>query len=87
VDPAARKPAARVLVLPALDPAALAGLAPGEPLPAEGSNEEREAVHRLTKSLAEAVRPNVAALQERGESMAGRAGWDGSSRTSFDSAP
>jgi 1-acyl-sn-glycerol-3-phosphate acyltransferase len=58
-------------VLPALDPVALAGLAPGAPLPVEGSNEEREAVHQLTKALANAVGPAVAEVQARAESMAG----------------
>jgi hypothetical protein len=57
-------------VLPALDPAELAGLAPDAPLPAQGSNEEREAVHRLTKALAEQVAPAVADVHARAEAMA-----------------
>jgi 1-acyl-sn-glycerol-3-phosphate acyltransferase len=54
-------------VLPALDPVELAGLAPDAPLPAQGSNEEREAVHRLTKALAEHVASTVADTHARAE--------------------
>jgi len=59
-------------VLPALDPVELAGLAPGELLPAQGSNEEREAVHRLTKALADRVAPSVAELHARAVAAEGR---------------
>jgi 1-acyl-sn-glycerol-3-phosphate acyltransferase len=59
-------------VLPPLDPLELAGLAPEAPLPARGSNEEREAVHRLTKALAERVASAVADVHARAESKAGR---------------
>jgi 1-acyl-sn-glycerol-3-phosphate acyltransferase len=59
----------RVLMraLPALDPLKLAGLAPGDPLPPQGSNEEREAVHRLMQALGERVAPAVAELHERAQ--------------------
>jgi len=46
-------------VLPALDPVALAGLSPADPLPEPGSSAERAAVHRLMAALAEAVAPAV----------------------------
>ncbi len=58
-------------VLPALDPIALAGLAPDAPFPVEGSNEEREAVHRLTKALADVVAPEVADVHARAETLVG----------------
>ena len=53
--------------LPPLDPLVLAGLAADAALPAQGSNEEREAVHRLTKALAERVGPVVADVHARSE--------------------
>jgi len=56
-------------VLPALDPIELAGLPPAAPLPAQGSNEEREAVHRLTKALAERLVPAVAEVHARAVRM------------------
>ncbi len=46
-----------VRVLPALDPSGLAGLAPGSPMPAPGSREERAAAH----AVAEAFRAATAA--------------------------
>jgi 1-acyl-sn-glycerol-3-phosphate acyltransferase len=52
-------------VLPALDPLELAGLDPADPVPTEGSNEEREAVRHLMKALGERVAPTVAGLHER----------------------
>jgi len=58
-------------VLPALDPLELAGLSPGGVLPVDGSNEEREAVHRLTKTLAERIAPAVAEVHARAEAVAG----------------
>ena len=42
-------------VLPSLDPVGLAGLVAGAELPAPGSPDEREAVHRLLRGLADAV--------------------------------
>lgn len=58
-------------VLPALDPLELAGLPPKAPLPAQGSNEEREAVHRLTKALVEGVALSVAEVHARAVGMEG----------------
>lgn len=46
-------------VLPPLDPRELAGLAPGEPLPAAGSSAERRATRRLTAAFEAAVAPDV----------------------------
>jgi 1-acyl-sn-glycerol-3-phosphate acyltransferase len=57
-------------VLPAMDPLELAGLASDAPLPARGSNEEREAVHVLMKALAERVAPAIADVHERAEATA-----------------
>jgi 1-acyl-sn-glycerol-3-phosphate acyltransferase len=57
-------------VLPALDPVELASLASGSPLPVEGSNEEREAVHRMTKGLVERVALAVAEVHARAEATA-----------------
>jgi 1-acyl-sn-glycerol-3-phosphate acyltransferase len=57
-------------VLPALDPLELAGLPADAALPAEGSNDEREAVHRLTRALSERVAPAVAEVHARAESQA-----------------
>jgi len=57
-------------VLPALDPVELAGLAPESPLPAQGSNTEREAVHLLTRAFAERVAPAVAEIHALAEATA-----------------
>jgi 1-acyl-sn-glycerol-3-phosphate acyltransferase len=57
--------------LPALDPVELAGLPAGDPLPEQGSNEEHEAVHRLTKALREVIAPAVAEVHARSEVPAG----------------
>jgi 1-acyl-sn-glycerol-3-phosphate acyltransferase len=53
--------------LPPLDPRELAGLGANDSLPAQGSNDEREAVHRLMKALAEGVAPAVAELHGHAE--------------------
>lgn len=52
-------------VLPALDPMALAGLAPGDPLPQPGSSAERRATRRLTKGFEAAVGAAVADVHAR----------------------
>lgn len=52
-------------VLPPLDPLALAGLDPSAELPAPGSTEERDAVHRLLAGLAEVVAGPVLEAHER----------------------
>jgi 1-acyl-sn-glycerol-3-phosphate acyltransferase len=54
-------------ILPPLDPLPLAGLEADDPLPAHGSNDEREAVHRLMKALADRVAPAVAELHARSQ--------------------
>jgi 1-acyl-sn-glycerol-3-phosphate acyltransferase len=52
-------------VLPALDPIALAGIGPGEPLPIAGSSAERRATRRLTDGFAAAVAADVADIHAR----------------------
>lgn len=52
-------------VEPALDPRALAGLAPDAPLPAPGSSAERRATRALTEAFAAAVGPAVADVHAR----------------------
>jgi len=52
-------------VLPALDPVELAGIGPGEPLPAAGSSAERRAARRLTDGFAAAVAADVADVHAR----------------------
>ena len=54
-------------VLPALDPVELAGLDRGDELPAPGSPAERDAVHRLLRSLGEIVAEPVRDAHERAE--------------------
>jgi len=54
-------------VLPALDPLELAGLDPGEPLPAVDSPAEREAVRRLVETLRERCAPVVVDAYRRAE--------------------
>ena len=58
-------------VLPPLDPLDLAGLDPGAPLPAPGSPEERNAVHRLLDGLAAGVAADVAEVHRRSEPAPG----------------
>jgi 1-acyl-sn-glycerol-3-phosphate acyltransferase len=53
--------------LSALDPLELAGLPPGAALPDAGTDEERQAVHRLLAALAERVSPDVAEVRARSE--------------------
>ena len=54
-------------LLPPLDPRALAGLAPGEPLPEPGSPAERRAVRALTAAFAEIVAPTLQDVHARAE--------------------
>lgn len=54
-------------ILPALDPRALAGIAPGDPLPARDSAEERAAVRRLLAGLADVVAGPVLEAHDRVE--------------------
>lgn len=54
-------------VLPSLDPVALGGVDPATDLPARGSVEERDAVHRLLAVLAATVAEPVRDAHERAE--------------------
>lgn len=58
-------------VLPALDPVALAGLAPGDPRPEPGSSAERRATRRLTEAFEVAVAPSVAEVHARSQPPGG----------------
>jgi hypothetical protein len=51
--------------LPPLDPVALAGLDPADPLPEPGSSAERKAARRLAEAFAELVAADVADVHQR----------------------
>lgn len=54
-------------VMPPLDPLALAGLAPGDPIPGPGSSAERRATRRLTQAFEARVAGDVAEVHARAQ--------------------